>query len=141
MNEGRFALGLGCHRGAAADELIALAEALLAAHGVKPEDVAGLYSLDKRRAEPALAALAEKLRRPLRVFDSATLERETPRLATPSDAVFAATGCHGVAEAAALAAAGAAARLIAPKRKGTGVTAALAEAPQAFDGAARGMAP
>lgn len=141
MSAGRYALGLGCHRGAAADELIALAEAVLTAHGVRPEEVAGLYSLDKRGKEPALARLAERLRRPLRVFDAATLERETPRLATPSAAVFAATGCHGVAEAAALAAAGAAARLIAPKRKGAGVTAALAVAPMPFEGEARGMAP
>ena len=37
-----------------------------------------------------------------RFFDSATLERETPRLANPSEVVFREVGSHGVAEAAAL---------------------------------------
>ena len=43
---------------------------------------------------------------PARFFDAATLERETPRLRNPSDVVFAEVGCHGVAEGAAMAAAG-----------------------------------
>ena len=53
--------------------------------------------------------------------------RLRPRgLATPSDTVFAEIGCHGVAEAAALAAAGPDARLIVEKQKTKFATAALA---------------
>ncbi len=52
-------------------------------------------------------AVADMLDVPFRVFDVATLEAETPRLANPSKVVFDEIGCHGVSEAAALAAAGA----------------------------------
>ncbi|MFT5182492.1 MAG: cobalt-precorrin 5A hydrolase/precorrin-3B C17-methyltransferase, partial [Alphaproteobacteria bacterium] len=65
---------------------------------------------------------------PLRFFDATTLEAETPRLATPSDLVFRAVGCHGVAEGAALAAAGADGALVVPKVRGPQVTCAIARA-------------
>lgn len=63
---------------------------------------------------------------PFRVFDAETLEAETTRLKNPSEIVFALTGCHGVAEAAALAAAGKASSLIVPKIKSANATAAVA---------------
>ena len=64
-----------------------------------------------------------------RVFDAATLDAETPRMKNPSDVVFAEVGTHGVAEGAALAAAGPEAELIVPKRKSERATCALALAP------------
>ncbi len=63
---------------------------------------------------------------PLRFFDAACLERETPRLANPSDTVFRAVGCHGVAEAAALACAGPEGMLIVAKTKSARATCAVA---------------
>jgi cobalt-precorrin 5A hydrolase/precorrin-3B C17-methyltransferase len=66
---------------------------------------------------------------PVRVFPADALEAETPRLATPSDVVFAEVGCHGVAEGAALAVAGAGAALVLPKRKSLQATCAIARAP------------
>jgi cobalt-precorrin 5A hydrolase/precorrin-3B C17-methyltransferase len=51
---------------------------------------------------------------------------ETPRLKNPSDVVFRQVGCHGVAEAAALAAIGESAVLIMPKMKSLHATAAIA---------------
>lgn len=63
---------------------------------------------------------------PFRVFDVQTLEAEATRLKNPSEIVFALTGCHGVAEAAALAAAGKASSLIVPKIKSAMATAAVA---------------
>ena len=59
-------------------------------------------------------------------FDAAVLEAETPRLKNPSDALFARIGCHGVAEAAALAAAGKEAVLIVEKTAGRKLTLAVA---------------
>ena len=56
-------------------------------------------------ASAAGLALAERLPVPARFVDAAALEAETPRLANPSAVVFREVGCHGVAEAAALAAA------------------------------------
>ena len=66
---------------------------------------------------------------PFRLFDAATLECATDRLATPSDVVFAEVGCHGVSDAAALLLGGPSATLMVAKRKTANATAALAIAP------------
>src|SRR5262249_8312981 len=112
-----LALGVGGERGVAPDELAALALDTLAAHQLSPLAIACVASIDLKAEEEAVHALAARLGVPARFFDAATLAAEAPRLATPSEVVRRATGCPGVAEGAALAAAGAAARLIAPKRK------------------------
>lgn len=72
-------------------------------------------------------AVASHFSVPLVTFPAARLETETPRLANPSDIVFAHTGCHGVAEAAALAQAGAGGRLVVEKTKSVHATVAIAE--------------
>ena len=124
-----LALGIGCERGCAPEELIDLAERTLDAAGLAPEAIACVASLDLKADEPAVSAVADRLGVPLRLFDAATLERETPRLTAPSDVVFRAVGCHGVAEAAALACAGAKGALAQPKIKSARGTCAIARAP------------
>lgn len=124
-----LALGIGCERGCAPDELIGLAERTLAAGWLAPEAVACVASLDLKADEPAVSAVADLLGVPLRLFDAAELERETPRLTAPSEVVFRAVGCHGVAEAAALACAGTDGALVQPKTKSTRGTCAIARAP------------
>ncbi len=126
----RHVLGVGCARGAAPEELGALADAALREAGVAPGAVACIATLDLKADEPAAIALATRLGVPLRVFPAAVLEAEAPRLATPSDVVFAEVGCHGVAEGAALAAAGPDAALALPKRKSAAATCAIARAPE-----------
>ncbi len=121
-----LALGLGCERGCAPTELIDLAQSTLAAGGLAPEAVACVASLDLKADEPAVSAVADWLSVSLRLFDAAALERETPRLTAPSDVVFRAVGCHGVAEAAALACAGADGALVQPKTKSARGTCAIA---------------
>ncbi len=128
-----LALGVGCERGAAPDELIALARETLAAAGLTPGAVAGVFSLDLKTDEPAMHALANALGVPARFFPAAVLEAEAPRLANPSDLVFAEVGCHGVAEGAALAAAGPQGVLVQPKRKSRRCTCAIARAPKPLD--------
>ncbi len=127
----RLALGVGAARGASPEEVCALAEAALAEAGAEPEAVALVASLDLKADEAAVHALARHLGVPARFFDAARLEIETPRLATPSEVVFREVGCHGVAEAAALAAAGAGGRLVVAKRKSAEATVALAERAEA----------
>jgi cobalt-precorrin 5A hydrolase/precorrin-3B C17-methyltransferase len=122
----RYVLGLGCEHGASVEEVECLAAAALSKAGVVPEELAGIASLETRSHEPAILAVAEKFASPSIFFDAATLERETPRIENPSSIVFAYTGCHGVAESAALAASGPAAELIVPKMKSAHATAAIA---------------
>ncbi|WP_234803998.1 cobalamin biosynthesis protein [Ensifer adhaerens] len=119
-------LGLGCERRTPAEEVIALAERALADAGAAPSDLRLVASLDARAEEPAILAAARHFAVPAAFYDAATLEAEASRLANPSEIVFAHTGCHGVAEGAALVGAGREAVLVVPKIVSAHATAALA---------------
>jgi cobalt-precorrin 5A hydrolase / precorrin-3B C17-methyltransferase len=135
-----LALGVGCARGCAVDELAALVERCLAAHGLSSGAVALVASLDLKMDEPAVHALGERLGVPARFFAAADLLAETPRLARPSDAVFRAVGCYGVAEGAALAAVGRDGALVVAKERSANATCAVARAPRPLDASAIGRA-
>lgn len=121
----RFALGLGCARGCAPDEMAALVGQVLETAGIAAEAVAAVGSLDLKADEPAMHGVAADLGVPFRVFTAAELEAEAGRLATPSEVVFAEVGCHGVSEGAALALGGSGAELVVAKQKTANATAAL----------------
>jgi len=140
LNPPVLALGVGCERGCAAEELIALAEATLAEHGLADGAVAAIVSLDLKSDEPAVHALAARFGVPARFFSVEELRAEAPRLATPSDVVFRETGCYGVAEGAALAAIGSDGALVAAKRKSRRATCAVARAAAPLAGASIGRA-
>ena len=129
----RFALGVGCERGVAANELQDLVERTLAGANLSARALAGVFSVDLKTDEPAVHALGRALGLPMRFFDPPTLEALTPRLANPSATVFREVGCHGVSEAAALAAAGDRGSLRVPKTKSGRATCAIAEAPTPLD--------
>jgi cobalt-precorrin 5A hydrolase/precorrin-3B C17-methyltransferase len=136
-------LGVGCVRGCAPEELIELADETLAAHGLAPQSVALIASLDLKADEAAVHALAKHLGVPARFFPAETLSAETVRLANPSDTVLAEVGCPGVAEGAALAAVGPNGKLIVEKTVSGNATCAVARAPApipdpTFIGRARG---
>ena len=128
-----LALGVGCERGTDPAELAGLVRTALTEAGLASEAVACVVSLDLKEDEPAVQALAAGLGRPARFPDAAALEAETPRLANPSEVVFREVGAHGVAEAAALAAAGPGGRLVVEKRKSARATCAVARAPAPID--------
>ncbi|MEM7406497.1 MAG: precorrin-3B C(17)-methyltransferase [Pseudomonadota bacterium] len=135
-----LALGVGCERNTPAHELEQHVVEALRARQLAPDAVAGVFSLDVKADEPAVQALAEALSAPARFFASARLEQETPRLKHPSEIVFREVGCHGVAEAAALAAAGENGQLVVEKRKGRRVTCAVAVSDTPIDPSALGRA-
>src|SRR6516164_8845484 len=130
-----LALGIGCERGCSAEEISDLAQSTLAEAGLAATAVA---SVDLKLAEPGIHALAAALDVPARFFPASRLLAETARLSERSAAVFRATGCWGVAEGAALAAAGPGGVLIAPKRKSRRATCAVARAPAPIDADAIG---
>jgi cobalt-precorrin 5A hydrolase/precorrin-3B C17-methyltransferase len=131
---GTLVLGLGCERGTPAAELLDLAGTVLSLSGRAASEISAVASLDTRAGEPAMEAVARRFGVPFTTFPAARLEAETPRLANPSAVVFAHTGCHGVAEAAALAAAGTGGVLVCAKTKSPRATAAIAESFQAPGG-------
>jgi cobalt-precorrin 5A hydrolase/precorrin-3B C17-methyltransferase len=133
-----YALGLGCARGADAQELWALMQEVLGTHDIAPGAIACVASIDLKADEPAINEVARRLGVPLRLFTAQELEAQTPHLANPSEVVFQEVGCHGVSEAAALAIGG---ELVVEKRKTANCTCALSrsEAPlTVLDGRARG---
>jgi len=133
-------LGVGCERGTSPQEVMTLAREALAAANLAESAVAAVVSLDLKSDEAAVHALAEALGVPARFFSAARLEEEAPRLAHPSETVFREVGCHGVAEGAALAAAGPGGNLIVPKKKSPRATCAIARAPSVQDTYALGRA-
>ena len=138
----RLALGIGCERGVSSEEIEELARSCLDGAGLAPESVAAVFSIDLKADEPGVHALAASLGVPARFFAAAVLEAEASRLRNPSELVFRAVGCHGVAEGAALAAAGPGGELVVEKTKSARATCAIARAPEPLDpatlGAARG---
>jgi cobalt-precorrin 5A hydrolase / precorrin-3B C17-methyltransferase len=135
-------LGLGCERLAEEAEVRRLVEDSLAKANIAKEAIACVASIALKAAEPAIHAAATRLGVPTRFFDADRLERETPRLKNPSDLVYRETGCHGVAEGAALAGVGADGALTLPKQRSQRATCALARSPAIIDpdlvGRARG---
>ncbi|MCB9944158.1 MAG: precorrin-3B C(17)-methyltransferase [Geminicoccaceae bacterium] len=122
----RVAIGVGCARDCPPDELFSLVEQTLTEANLASASIAVVATVDLKADEPAVLALARRLGLPLRLFTAEELETFTPRLANPSGVVFAEIGCHGVAEAAALATTGPTARLKVDKRKTARATCALA---------------
>ena len=132
-------VGVGCERGTEPEELISLVLKTLVENEVSSERVALVVSIDLKSDEPAVHALAEYLSEssgavcPVRFFDAATLEAQTPHLQNPSEIVFQEVGCHGVAEGAALAAVAASGslastgKLLVAKIKSARATCAVAE--------------
>ncbi|MBA4358018.1 MAG: cobalamin biosynthesis protein CbiG [Desulfovibrio sp.] len=96
-------LGMGCNRGAGADEMEQLIRNVLARHGLSPASAACLASVAAKRDEPGLIELAARLGLPLFFFSAEQLDAvEAPN---PSRRVMAHMGTGSVCEAAAILAA------------------------------------
>ena len=119
-------VGAGCIRDCAPEELTELVMRELASADINQAAIAGVFSIDLKADEPALHALAAALDVPYRVYDAKQLAAQAPNLENPSATVEREVGTPGVAEAAALAAAGEGGTLIHPKVKSTNATMALA---------------
>jgi cobalt-precorrin 5A hydrolase len=107
-------VGLGCDRGASLEMIERGVDGLLRAHGLSASSVKELATVDKKADEPAFLALSERRRWPLRCFSPDELDA-VPGIENPSETVRHFVGTRGVAEPAALRAAGAT-RLVVPKQ-------------------------
>jgi cobalt-precorrin 5A hydrolase/precorrin-3B C17-methyltransferase len=107
-------LGVGCERGTSLALLEQAVDDALKEAGLAVEAVAGLASLELKGDEPALLALSRGRDWPLRLYPADRLV--TVAVPNPSERVRQEVGTASVAEAAALAAAGAEAELLLQKR-------------------------
>ena len=117
-------LGIGCNRGTSKEDIAEAVNRTLAQHNLAPQAVARLASIDLKADETGLLAFASGAQLPLDFFSKDELNQV--EAVQYSAAVFRATGAQGVAEPAALLAAGPGARLLVPKVKYPDVTVAVA---------------
>lgn len=121
-----YTLGVGCVRGCASKTLRDLVNSALAKANLSTSSIEGVYSIDLKSDEAAIHDLANALGVSAQFFPPETLELWRDRLTDPSDLVFRETGCHGVSEGAALAAASSDGELVVTKKKSQGATCAVA---------------
>ncbi|WP_455827042.1 cobalamin biosynthesis protein [Pseudomonas graminis] len=123
-------VGLGCQRGCDLHTLLGLFDSALAAGGIDRRRITALASIDLKRDEQGLLALSRLLDLPLHCFSAAQLAVYEGRLSHKSAVAFTHTGCHGIAESAALALAeqlaNAPAHLLITRQKNAQATFALA---------------
>ena len=93
-------LGVGCRRGAEHAQLEAGLVAFLAEHGIPEAAVCGLASIDLKKDEPGLLALAQAHGWPVTFYSAAELAQETGDF-PPSDFVRKTTGVDNVCQRAA----------------------------------------
>ncbi|MGH8563404.1 MAG: cobalt-precorrin 5A hydrolase [Gammaproteobacteria bacterium] len=109
-----LALGLGCDRAAAPEMVERGVRAILAEHRLSMRSIRTIATVDRKADEPAFLYLGEHYGWPLEIYTAAQLD-VVPGIENPSDTVKRHVGTRGVAEPAALLAAGARALLV-PKR-------------------------
>jgi cobalt-precorrin 5A hydrolase len=126
LGEAVIVAGIGCRRGATAEQIGAAIEAALERAGRPVARIDLMATAASKHDEAGIAAAAAARKLPLMLVDKADLEIASARGATGSQRVLALAGVPSVAEAAALAAGGAKARLILPRLVIGPVTVALA---------------
>ena len=128
--------GVGCRRGAAAHEIEAAIAAALARCRLPAAALSMIATSETKGAEVGITTAASLLRVPFVLVPQDTLVDASHRTLTRSQRVLQRTGVPSLAEAAALAAAGPQARLLAPRICVGRATCALAQANDAAAGPA-----
>jgi cobalt-precorrin 5A hydrolase len=126
MDEAMMVAGVGCRAGASAREIEAAIAEALARAGLSTETLSVLATSFAKTEEPGIAEAATARGLKLVVVPRRDLEAADARLVTRSERVVALMGVPSVAEAAALAAAGPASRLVGPRVAVGPATCALA---------------
>jgi cobalt-precorrin 5A hydrolase len=118
--------GIGCRKGASAREIGAAISAALSRAGLRADALDVVAAPAMKSSERGIAAAANDLGVPLVLVPQTELEAAGARALTRSERVVALMGVPSAAEAAALAAGGPAARLLAPRTAVGPATCALA---------------
>ncbi|HZZ63331.1 MAG TPA: cobalamin biosynthesis protein [Roseiarcus sp.] len=119
------AIGVGCRAGVSAGAIAALIRRALVELGA-PDGERRLFTLAAKAEEPGLVEAARRIGATLTALPVEALQREAARVLTPSRVAQARFGAPAIAEAAALAGAGAGGRLLGPRLAADGATCAVA---------------
>jgi cobalt-precorrin 5A hydrolase len=115
LGQAMIVAGVGCRRGTPAAAIAAVIDAALARAGLGKDALGAIAAPAAKGGEPGIAAAAAALGVPLVLIPSTNLEAAGARTVTRSERVVAIMGVPSVAEASALAAGGAMARLLVPR--------------------------
>jgi len=126
LDQAMIVAGIGCKAGASAQEIDAAIGAALARAGLDSNALKLIATPAGKAGEPGIVAAATERGLKLAVIAQADLESAGAQTVTQSERVLAVAGVPSVSEAAALAAAGPGARLIAPRVAVGPATCALA---------------
>jgi cobalt-precorrin 5A hydrolase len=127
LDETMIVAGVGCRKGASAEEIITAISWALRNAGLSNRAIDVIAAPAAKVEEPGIVGAATALRVPLVLVSQSDLEAAGPRTRTRSERVIALMGVPSVAEAAALAAAGPAASLLTARIAAGPATCALAE--------------
>jgi cobalt-precorrin 5A hydrolase len=122
---GFVAIGVGCRAGVSGEAIAALVSRALAEFGA-PEGERRLFTLAAKAEEAGLVEAARLIGAKLTPLPLAALAAEAERILTSSPVVQLRFGVPSIAEAAALAGAGAGGKLLGPRLAADGATCAVA---------------
>lgn len=122
----RYVVGMGCRKNKDTEELLGFYQETLEQAMVEPGEVYALASIDKKRDEPGLLAISERMRIPFFTYTAEELNR-VGACVHSSEFVKAQVGVDNVCERAALAGCEANGTLIYEKQAFDGMTIAIAE--------------
>lgn len=122
----RYVVGMGCRKNKDTEELLAFYQETLEQAMVEPGEVYALASIEKKKDEPGLLAISERMRIPFFTYTAEELNR-VGACVHSSEFVKAQVGVDNVCERAALAGCGANGTLIYEKQAFDGMTIAIAE--------------
>ncbi len=118
--------GIGCRSGVTAEQIHAALEEALRRNSLTAAPLRLIATAAVKGKEPGIVAAARTRNIPLVLISQRDLEAANPRTLTRSSHSLKTLNVHSVSEAAALAAAGAGARLLGPRIAVGSVTCALA---------------
>lgn len=122
----RYVVGMGCRKNKDTEELLAFYQETLEQAMVEPGEVYALASIDKKKDEPGLLAISERMRIPFFTYTAEALNR-VGACVHSSEFVKAQVGVDNVCERAAFAGCGVSGWLIYEKHAFDGMTIAIAE--------------
>lgn len=122
----RYVVGMGCRKNKDTEELLAFYQETLEQAMVEPGEVYALASIDKKKDEPGLLAISERMRIPIFTYTAEELNR-VGECVHSSEFVKAQVGVDNVCERAAFAGCGVSGWLIYEKHAFDGMTIAIAE--------------
>lgn len=122
----RYVVGMGCRKNKDTEELLAFYQETLEQAMVEPGEVYALASIDKKKDEPGLLAISERMRIPFFTYTAEELNR-VGACVHSSEFVKAQVGVDNVCERAAFAGCGVSGWLIYEKHAFDGMTIAIAE--------------